>query len=108
MPLPLSRFYTGVFAAPGLVAGGFMVLGPQVLSWLAHYFGIEQLVIEIWTWLRWPLVVGMLMLVVAVVYYVAPDVQQEFRFITPGSVLAVVGWIGASLGFCYYAQNFAN
>jgi len=50
----------------------------------------------------------MLMLVVAVVYYVAPDVQQEFRFITPGSVLAVVVWIGASLGFGYYAQNFAN
>ncbi|WP_339521953.1 YihY/virulence factor BrkB family protein [Pseudomonas sp. EA_35y_Pfl2_R111] len=106
--LPLSLLYTVVIAATLLLAAGFMVLGPQVLSWLAHYFGIEQLVIEIWTWLRWPLVVGMLMLVVAVVYYVAPDVQQEFRFITPGSVLAVVVWIGASLGFGYYAQNFAN
>jgi len=46
--------------------------------------------------------------VVAVVYYVAPDVQQRFRFITPGSVLAVVVWIAASVGFAYYAQNFAN
>ena len=45
---------------------------------------------------------------VAVAYYVAPDVEQEFRFITPGSVLAVLVWIAASVGFGYYAQNFAT
>jgi len=37
-----------------------------------------------------------------------PDVKQEFRFITPGSVLAVVVWIIASLGFAFYVKTFAN
>lgn len=104
----LSLFYTVVIAAALLLAAGFMVLGPQLLNWLAQYVGIEQLAIELWTWLRWPLVVALLMLAVGVVYYVAPDVQQAFRFITPGSVLAVVVWISASLGFAFYTQNFAT
>jgi membrane protein len=41
-------------------------------------------------------------------YYVMPDVEQEFRFITAGSVLAVVVWIIASLGFAYYVKTFAD
>jgi membrane protein len=35
-------------------------------------------------------------------------VKQKFRFITPGSVLAVVVWIIASLGFAYYVKTFAD
>jgi membrane protein len=85
-----------------------MVLGPQAMNWLAMQVGLEETVVLLWAWLRWPLAVLMLVLVVAAVYYLAPDVKQEFRFITPGSILAVVVWIVASLGFGYYAQNFAD
>jgi len=53
-------------------------------------------------------IVFLMMLVVAVLYYVTPDVEQEFRFITPGSVLAVIVWIAASVGFGLYVQNFGN
>lgn len=105
---PLSLIYTVAIALSLLVAAGFMVLGPQAINWLAQQFGVEQYVVTLWSLLRWPIAVSMLMLVVAVIYYVAPDVEQEFRFITPGSVLAVVVWIGASAAFSYYAQNFAN
>lgn len=106
--IPLSLLYTVGIAAALLTAAALMVLGPQVMSWLAQQIGIEQIVVTLWNWLRWPIAVFLLMVVVAVVYFVAPDVEQRFRFITPGSVLAVVVWIGASLGFAYYAQNFAN
>lgn len=106
--LPLSLLYTVAIAGTLLMAAGLMIVGPQVIGWLAHYLGLEQVVITLWTWLRWPIVVILLMVVVAVVYYVAPDVEQEFRFITPGSVLAVMVWIVGSLGFGYYAQNFAD
>lgn len=106
--IPLSLLYTVGIAAALLTAAALMVLGPQVMSWLAQQIGIEQIVVTLWSWLRWPIAVFLLMVVVAVVYFVAPDVEQRFRFITPGSVLAVVVWIGASLGFAYYAQNFAN
>ncbi|MGE8362841.1 YihY/virulence factor BrkB family protein [Pseudomonas sp.] len=106
--IPLSLLYTVGIAGALLTAAALMVLGPQVMGWLAQQIGIEQIVVTLWSWLRWPIAIFLLMVVVAVVYFVAPDVEQRFRFITPGSVLAVVVWIGASLGFAYYAQNFAN
>lgn len=106
--VPLSLLYTVAIAVALLVAAGLMVTGPQAMNWLAQQVGLERTVVILWAWLRWPLALLMLMAVVAAVYYLAPDVQQEFRFITPGSVLAVMVWIGASLGFGFYAQNFAN
>jgi len=50
----------------------------------------------------------LLMLTAAVIYYVAPNVDQPFRFITPGAALTVIIWIIASLGFSLYVANFAN
>lgn len=106
--IPLSLFYTVGIAAALLLAAGLMVLGPQVLNWIAQQVGIEQIVGTLWNWMRWPVAIFLLVSVVAVVYFVAPDVSQRFRLITPGSVLAVVVWIATSLAFAYYAQNFAN
>ena len=62
----------------------------------------------LWTILRWPVIILLLMVAVALMYYVMPDVEQKFRFITPGSVLAVVVWIIASLGFAFYVKTFAD
>src|SRR5471032_3241633 len=69
---------------------------------------MQEFVVTLWTILRWPLIVILLMFAVALMYYVMPDVEQKFRFITPGSVLAVVVWIVASLGFGYYVKTFAD
>jgi membrane protein len=91
-----------------LAAAALMVTGPQVMSWLASQIGMEEFIVTLWTILRWPLIVLLLMVAVALIYYVMPDVKQEFRFITPGSVLAVVVWIVASLGFGYYVKTFAD
>lgn len=104
----LSLVYTVGIAVMLLLAAGLMVIGPQVISWLAEQVGLKDVVVLLWSWLRWPIAVLLMMLVVAVLYYVAPDVEQEFRFITPGSVLAVIVWIVASIGFGIYVQNFGN
>jgi membrane protein len=85
-----------------------MVLGPQVMGWLAAQIGMEDFIVTLWTILRWPVIILLLMVSVAMMYYVMPDVEQEFRFITPGSVLAVVVWIVASLAFAWYVKTFAN
>lgn len=104
----LSVLYTIGLAVILLVAAGLMVTGPQVMEWLASQVGLQDIVVTLWAWLRWPVVVVLMMLVVAVLYYVTPDVEQEFRFITPGSVLAVIVWIAASVGFGIYVANFGN
>lgn len=104
----LSIVYTIAIAVLLLCAAGLMITGPQVMGWLASQVGLEDFIVSLWTWLRWPVAVVLMMIAVATLYYVAPDVEQEFRFITPGSILAVVIWICASLGFGYYVSNFAD
>ena len=106
--IPLSIFYTVGIAGMLLAAAALMVLGPQVMSWVASQVGMEEIIVTVWTVLRWPAIVLLMMVAVALIYYVMPDVKQEFRFITPGSVLAVVVWIIASLGFGYYVKTFAD
>lgn len=104
----LSVLYTIGLAVILLMMAGLMIVGPQVIEWLASHVGLKDIVVILWTWLRLPLVVFLMMLVVAVLYYVTPDVEQKFRFITPGSVLAVIVWIAASVGFGIYVNNFGN
>ena len=105
---PLSIIYTVGIAGMLLVAAALMVLGPQVMGWIAAQVGLEDFIVTVWTIARWPVIVILMMVAVALIYYVMPDVRQEFRFITPGSVLAVVVWIAASLGFAFYVKTFAN
>ncbi|MEZ2744464.1 YihY/virulence factor BrkB family protein [Halopseudomonas bauzanensis] len=104
----LSVLYTIGIAVMLLLAAGFMTLGPQVMTWLASQIGLEQLLVVLWSWLRWPVAILLLMLAVALIYFVMPDVEQEFRFITPGSAVAVIVWLAASVGFGIYVQNFAD
>ncbi|MDR2318519.1 MULTISPECIES: YihY/virulence factor BrkB family protein [unclassified Pseudomonas] len=106
--IPLSIIYTVGLAGMLLVAAALMVLGPQVMEWIASQVGMQEFIVTLWTILRWPAIIILLMVAVAVIYYVMPDVKQKFRFITPGSVLAVVVWIVASLGFAYYVKTFAD
>lgn len=105
---PLSIIYTVGIAGMLLIAAALMVLGPQVMGWIAGQVGLEDFIVTVWTIARWPVIVILMMIAVALIYYVMPDVKQEFRFITPGSVLAVVVWILASLGFAFYVKTFAN
>ncbi|MFZ5561885.1 MAG: YihY/virulence factor BrkB family protein [Pseudomonadota bacterium] len=106
--IPLSVLYTIGLALLLMLVAGLMVTGPAAMRWAAAQFGMEEAIVTVWTWARWPVAVLVMVLVVAIVYYVAPDVEQEFRFITPGSVLAVLVWIAASAGFGYYLKNFGN
>ena len=46
------------------------------------------------------------MTAIAMIYYFTPDVEQSWKWITPGSVFAVAVWLIASLGFSYYVNNF--
>ncbi|MFP5426269.1 MAG: YihY/virulence factor BrkB family protein [Gammaproteobacteria bacterium] len=106
--IPLSIFYTVGIAGMLLAAAALMVLGPQVMEWIAAQIGMQEFIVTVWTILRWPAIIVLMMVAVALIYYVMPDVKQKFRFITPGSVLAVVVWIIASLGFGYYVKTFAD
>jgi membrane protein len=100
--------YTIALAALLLIAAALMILGPQLLSWLAGFINLSDTFIQVWNWIRWPIVLVLMILVVSLVYYAAPNLKQPFQFITAGAIVAVVIWILASLAFGYYVQNFGN
>jgi membrane protein len=104
----VSILYTIALALMLIIAASMMITGPAFLGWVAQYVGLDSVFVIIWSWARWPLAIFMLMLVVAIVYYAAPNLKQPFRMITAGSVLAVAVWLGASVAFAYYVQHFAN
>jgi len=63
-----------------------------------------------WTWkiVQWPVVFGLVAFAIAMIYYYAPDAEQEWIWITPGSVLATVLWLLISLGFKFYVVHFTS
>ena len=105
---PLSVIYTIGIAAMMIIAAVLLTVGPQAVQWLAQQVGLEQVFVTLWAWLRWPAAFLILTLAVAIIYYVAPNVEQRFRFITPGALFAVLVWIAASFGFSYYVRTFAD
>jgi len=63
-----------------------------------------------WTWkiVQWPIVFGLVTLGIALIYYFAPDAEQDWAYITPGSLLATVLWLLVSLVFKFYIANFTS
>lgn len=85
-----------------------MFLGPQSMEWLADQIGLGSVVVTLWTWLRIPIAILLMVVAVALIYYFFPNVDQKFKVVSPGSAIAVIGWILATVGFSFYLSNFAN
>jgi len=58
--------------------------------------------------LRWVVVLGLVLCVVGAIYYYAPDVEQRWRWVTPGSVLFVLSFAAASAAFSAYVTHFGS
>jgi len=84
-------------------------LGGEVANDLLGVIGLGDTVASVWMVVRWPAALVFAMLVYAIVYYAAPNVEvPRFQFITPGAVVGVVAWILASAGFFFYVSNFSS
>jgi membrane protein len=104
----LSVVYTIGIAALFIASAGLMLAGPQLMESVADQAGLGELFVTLWTWIRWPVLVVLLMLAAALIYYVAPNVDQPFALITPGAAFAVIVWVIASIGFSVYVSNVAD
>ena len=94
---------------------GFVILsltlvlyGPSIGAWIADFVGLGRAFIVAWNLLQWPVVVGIMLLVVGAIYYVCPDIQQDWRWVSPGSAFAVAMWLVVSLGFKLYVDNYGD
>lgn len=85
-----------------------LMFGPQIGGWIAGYVGLGGAFQIAWNILRWPVILFLVVTAVAAIYYFTPDVDQSWKWISPGSIFAVLLWLIASLGFSYYVNNFGG
>jgi membrane protein len=93
-----------------LVIGAFslVVLGGIIQDWIGNRYGFSDALLAFFAAFRWVMIVLALLLGFALIYRYAPNVEQRFAFVTPGSVIGVLLLIAASLGFALYTRNFGD
>ncbi len=84
-----------------------VLYGSKIADWLAISYGFGFVFSLLWKILQWPIILGFLLLGFALIYYWGPDLRdQDWRWVTPGSVVAVVLWLMVSLAFRLYLHYF--
>jgi membrane protein len=91
-----------------LVALALVLTGPVVQA-VGDSIGVGSTALTIWDIAKWPVLFAISIFMVGVLYCAAPNVKMPgFRWLTPGSLIAVVAWIAASGAFAFYVANFGS
>jgi membrane protein len=101
-----STFVLGALVLATLV---MVFVGGRLAEDLLGFIGLGSTAAKVWSIVRWPGALAVTILIFSLIYYVTPDVRQRaFRWITPGAIVGVILWLGASIGFSAYLSNFAD
>ena len=104
----LSVAFGPVLALMVIVSVGLMLIGPQLVERVAELVGLDQVFVFLWGWLRFPVALLLLAVVLSLVYRFGPDADQRFRSVSLGGALTVVLWMISSVGFSFYLASFAD
>jgi membrane protein len=91
-----------------VLSAALIVAGPEIADALARHFAFGTAFVWTWKIVQWPLAFAMVVVAIGLIYFYAPDAQQDWVWITPGSLAAATLWLLGSLGFRIYAVNFGN
>jgi membrane protein len=84
-----------------------VLYGHDIAEWVAGAFGLGQVFEVAWKVIQWPIVLAAVTLGFALIYYFAPDTQnQHWKWLTPGAVIGVVLWLLVSFAFKAYLSYF--
>jgi membrane protein len=107
--LPLRIGVTAVLIVLLAVSALIVVFTGPLAERMGDVIGVSDVVVTVWDIAKWPILILLVALMLAILYYSAPNVRQPgFRWITPGSILAVAVWIVASAAFALYVANFGS
>lgn len=107
--LPIRFAITAVLLILLAISAVAVVFTGALADRAAQLLGIGETAVLVWDIAKWPVLVLIVALMLAILYWAAPNVRQPgFRWISPGSLLAVVLWIIASAAFAFYVANFGS
>jgi membrane protein len=107
--VPVRLGVTVVLVVLLAVSAVAVVLTGGLAEQAGNVLGLGSTVVTVWDIAKWPVLLLIVSLMFAILYYATPNVRHPgFRWITPGGLLAVVLWIVASVAFAFYVANFSS
>jgi membrane protein len=98
----------GLVIMAALVLIGLVVSGPVARA-IGDVVGLGEQSVTVWNIVKWPVMLGIVIVMVAVLYYATPNVQQpKFRWVSVGAAVAILVWVLASMAFGFYVSNFSS
>jgi membrane protein len=107
--LPVRVVLTLVLLLLLAVSTVAVVLTGGLAEKVGDLVGLGSTAVTVWNIAKWPVLLVVVSFMFALLYWAAPNVKHPgFRWISPGGVLAVVGWLIASGAFAFYVSNFGS
>ena len=106
--LALSLAFGPILALVVIVSIALMLIGPQLVGSIAALVNLDELFVRLWAWLRFPVALLLLTVVLTVVYRMGPNVELRFRSVVLGAALVPLLWAVSSVVFSFYLANFAD
>ncbi|MFD3546749.1 YihY/virulence factor BrkB family protein [Streptomyces sp. NPDC058655] len=107
--LPLRLILTVTLMVLACASALIVVFSGGLARQAGAALGIGDTALTVWSIAKWPVLVLLVTMMIAILYWAAPNAKgRGFKWVTPGSFLALVIWMAASAGFAFYVANFAS
>ncbi|MFE9850876.1 YihY/virulence factor BrkB family protein [Streptomyces sp. NPDC005576] len=107
--LPLRLVLTVILMVMAVVSALIVVFTGPLARRAGDTLGVGDTALTAWSIAKWPVLALLVILMIAILYWAAPNARgRGFRWVTPGSFLALLIWLVASAGFALYVANFAS
>jgi membrane protein len=106
---PVMLALTVVAVVLAAVALLMLIVSGPIAQSVGNLIGLGSTAVTVWSIVKWPILAVIVVIVVGLLYYVTPNVQQpKFRWISVGAGVAIVVWVLASVGSAFYVQGFSS
>ncbi|MFI9155569.1 YihY/virulence factor BrkB family protein [Streptomyces sp. NPDC053367] len=107
--LPVRVGVTLVLMVLAVISAVIVVFTGSLAKQVGSTLGVGDTALTVWSIAKWPVLVILVTVMIALLYWATPNAKVKgFRWITPGSFLALLIWMAASAGFALYVANFAS
>jgi membrane protein len=106
--LPIRLGVTLVLTVMLIASALIVVVTGGLAVRVGHVLGIGSTAVTVWDIAKWPVLLILISLMLALLYWASPNAKQGFRWVSPGGLVAVGGWLVASGAFTVYVANFGH
>ncbi|MEU9270767.1 YihY/virulence factor BrkB family protein [Streptomyces sp. NPDC048251] len=107
--LPVRVGVTVVLMVMAVISALIVVFTGSLARQVGTTLGVGDTALTVWSIAKWPVLVVLVTVMIAVLYWATPNARvRGFRWVTPGSFLALLIWVAASAGFALYVANFGS